>query len=1037
MNGEHDDHATSRSTSRDHNGVNPLAQLFDLATDLVLPFRPYPTMEWPLNDSQAPFWAQINTVATVLADVAQNFGAATREGKSGQRKDCYVMEYVYETVFQRFFAWAVSKAWQPKDDERSFWYRNGWANARAVLAMPLVIDLFHKMTAVIRQGNFGYRPSPTANWVYPHLADYSSSLYFPWILAKSDGLAEPQFDATQGDPAETALERCYYRSRRVTFDLWKLLRKGSSLRELVDRQKDNGQIIPMHELRDKFWQNSPYDHSCPFTIRAVASKEAGLNTVWGRPWKDDPVPSDEGLQSELIQEVFQNDLQRAVDFYAFIGAVPDAVTPLIKKILDLKLKSPVFGNTIEDGCRFMTHQRFGDFIRWRFLEERLRFVVDRQLWERRVFDPPLPRAWKDHRSADREEENPVFLPDFERRGIRSILTPEIQFAICIDEILDPLDGREPQTCFPKHCSLLESAKTNPPQNSMKECRDWLSTALDIFLEKPSGFEAKLEETRQFPSHNLLLMSNLEKLRQGPTGSSKHAEWIAKHDLKSLGVPDRNFFALGLLLAAVVPLPDTLTNKEKEGLLGHTKDYIRREIPGVWKPWAELIEVQELLQAPPLMMPSTHWAWLKEALPKAYGTKLLSDLANVTLEDVNLSDKWEPSFNDLRCEKYFAYRGLLGMNPTIFQSLAELGHGYNAFGLRLIAEEADAATSERLSDDYQDFAEFLGSYIVWKPQSENRLNGVGLRWEPRLDLWRKLRKESETPNRSEPFQDTELFQWMNDLERQKIMIRMLGRVVVERQQRLARRAIESQTGTYHQALAWSHEIGNFIKFMNRDYALKHEALYDLALGFIEVTMLCGTKSSTLPRLITQWRTATMRRVLNDAIDIAAQLAVLRAHRADPQAVKEKDKFKQECEKYYSRFMPPVVSDDLRNSLFPENLVVGKDALLLDPKITAFALFLLAAAYNAARHCDKDGGVKVSLDRGHIEVRNRLPSSEGFSIQSSGTSATLSLAVQAIWGVKWREAGGFFFDADFDERGDSWWVARCLLPFGFWSGGNDDA
>lgn len=795
MNGDHDDQATGRSMSRDHNGVNPLAQLFDLATDLVLPFKPYPTMEWPLDESFAPFRAQINKVAMVLADVAQNIGVANREGKSNQRKDCYVMEYVYETVFQRFFAWAVSKApRQPGDDASSFWYRNGWANARAVLAMPLVIDLFHEMAAVIRQGNFGYRPSPTADWVYPHLADYCRSLYFPWILAKSDGLAEPQYDATQGDPADAALERCCYRSRQVTFDLWKLLRKGFSLRELVDRQKDIGEIIPLHKLRDSFWRDFPYNHSCRFTIQAVASDVVGLNTVWARPWVDDPVPDDEGLQSELIQEVLQNDLPQAIDFAAFIKAVPDAVIPLINKIIeDIKLKSQAFGSTIEDGRRFLTRQRFGQFIRWRFLEERLRFVVDRQLWERRVFDPPLPRAWKENPGAIPEEENPVFLPDFERRGIRSILTPEIQFAICLDEILDPVDGRAPQTCFPKQCSLLESAKTNPPQNSMKECRGWLSMALDKFLDNPSGFEAELEETRQFPLHSLLLMSTLEKLRQDPIGSSKHAEWITKYEL-SRGVLNRNFFALGLLLAAVVPLPETLSDQEKLGLLGHTKNYIRGEMSAAWKPWAELIEVQDLLQAPPLMMPSTYWAWLKKALPKAYGEESLSDLADVTLDDVKLSDKWEPSSGDFRCEKYFAYRGLLGMNPAIFQSLAELGHGYNAFGVRLIAEEAEGASSERLSDDYQDFAEFLGSYIVWKSEDDTRLNGVDSRCEPRLDMWSKLLKEPGPFNRSECLQDPELSQWMNDLERQKIMVRMLGRVVVDRHQRIARqRVVERMAG----------------------------------------------------------------------------------------------------------------------------------------------------------------------------------------------------------------------------------------------------
>src|SRR5205085_8204883 len=65
---------------------------------------------------------------------------------------CYTNEYYLELIFQRFFAWVAYEA--APQTERLDWpthfqYRNAYANARAVLAMPLLVDLSRELGAIV------------------------------------------------------------------------------------------------------------------------------------------------------------------------------------------------------------------------------------------------------------------------------------------------------------------------------------------------------------------------------------------------------------------------------------------------------------------------------------------------------------------------------------------------------------------------------------------------------------------------------------------------------------------------------------------------------------------------------------------------------------------------------------------------------------------------------------------------------------------------------------------------------------------------
>jgi hypothetical protein len=221
-----------------------------------------------------------------------------------------------------------------------------------------------------------------------------------------------------------------------------------------------------------------------------------------------------------------------------------------------------------------------------------------------------------------------------------------------------------------------------------------------------------------------------------------------------------------------------------------------------------------------------------------------------------------------------------------------------------------------------------------------------------------------------------------------------------------------------AMAWAHEIGNFIKFMSEDYLQKYPHLYRTAQQYIEIVTMTAGKSDTVPSMLRGLLRGKIRDRMRAALMTAGELAVLRTYRGDPEndAVKERDRYEQTVEQYVKRF-------HVKEGLDKELVLNGNRESTY--AVIAFGQLLLASLYNAATHCDQNELITIEMSRDWISIKNPCPN-PSMTMAVNGTKETLRQAYRALWNG---EPPHGFQDFFFGPKDDAW-IAEGPLPEELW-------
>jgi len=477
--------------------VHPFPLLFDLAANLVSDVSGEPTssrnVSWPVDNNQEEFRfkGDIGKVRASLRDIAS-------PSRTTAQPQCYLAEYTLGLMFHRFFSWAAweaARGTELGEQEASFQYIDRFANARAVLGMPLGVQLLEDMQVTIPNGNFGYEPSKDAPWIYPHLDNYLSSFYYPWfpeIPQKERKVFHAQGIIT-GNPFEAALKRITLRSELVCRELWAILRRSSDLR--LSRQ-DDGVPIPLDKLQDRLDRKFTADSSFAFIRCAILSKGLGLGCVWDHSRRSSrdyhAVEKDDFLKAypQICGEV--NEL-KVVDqatneefFKRFIADVDQDPGFWLKDICQNGFNSdePEIELLPQEKLQGMLLGSSGvDYLAWRLLEERLRLLVDCLFLLQRREDPPVFARYHGPQK-------------FAFRGMNVVEVPEIRFNLWIEGISEhpehhiqrPLGHEQAD----EKCKAWELA--NP------QCQAWLQQARADWKNCGGQFGKKWD----YPQHALFV-----------------------------------------------------------------------------------------------------------------------------------------------------------------------------------------------------------------------------------------------------------------------------------------------------------------------------------------------------------------------------------------------------------------------------------------------------------------------------------------------------------------------------------------------------
>jgi hypothetical protein len=788
----------------------PLSLLFDLAATLAVPriSRYVPRLMWPdvkaaefrdlsklvgaprpqeCDQERWPFNAGADKVVTVVQAIA----SIRRPAEARELVLCYSTEYYLELLFQRFCAWAVYGSAAKEDREGNhthFHYRNAYANARAVLAMPLLVDLTRPIEAVVGQGNFGYKPSKDSAWIYPHLSHYLSAFYYPWV----PNLELP--DASRDCAAERALRR----TTAVCGELYPLLLRGEFLRPEQRAKRPETGFRLLDQLPSLFHSDKRAPVS-PFVYRAVMGTQLAPYLRRDEAWEFDA----EAVGRELHADNF---LKRLLDEYA--GPDDDApCAGLSQMLLQTCRKS------IEDalgrelgapaaGVLDLTAGRVKEFLRWRFLEERLRLINDRIFLTRRFYDPPLTRT--------------RFSSKFENLGLFAVEVPEIQFNLDVESL------NEPDRCGGR--------KDGAATRREEQREEWIKEAHRLYRESKRTFWAQ----GRFPYHALF---ETYVTRADPCAQQFDAFWMAlliSHIVPSVNYDkDRSSRSRGLFVERVREMCAQEWKRSPSEImpflpLTHILREKRRNGGG-----ADAAE--DLVR----------WEWLAGKLAKLLRQEFgHDDWERVTLEDVlggilNESRRagWPDPLEELgepdasaqadrarrrRFEKaqqeafeteergklFFSFEDFFGINTTIFRALADRDQARNFVTIRLIATER-ASTRTGASLDNQDHADFVGTYVVWQRGADGRLaSDGGGRYVPRHDAWKDAPPD-DVGARAQG--------WLAELHNQKLLIKNLGVSLLnherikeqERLNALVRKETARSTIAGIMARNMSHNIGSHV------------------------------------------------------------------------------------------------------------------------------------------------------------------------------------------------------------------------------------
>ncbi len=767
-----------------------LSVLFDLASTLAVPriSKHIPKLMWPaLNDEEL---AEIDTLAATIsknrlfecdherwpfqagadkvASVVKVIAALQANEDGTDLTICFAREYFLELAFQRFFASAVHEMARKfndksKFDSAHFHYRNAYANARSVLAMPLLVELARKTEVVVGQGNFGYKSSRDNPWVYPHLSHYLSAFYYPWI---------PNVELPKAH-ADSAIVRATQRSRHVCNELFTLLSEGDALRERLAGQSS----LELHQIKSLFESNPDNRISIsPFVSTAIT--RSGLLPFFEKVQKFDPT-------SPAFEEQVFNDLQVKQEVADYLVVPEGAQRSNYKKFLQICRRNLNVAlrrelNEEESGRDFLNFntEKLGEYLTWRFLEERLRLVTDRLLLHRRFYDPPLTRS--------------RFPSKFENLGLFAVEVPEVQFNLYVEEFNNGKIQSE------------ESGEAIPENQRQKECKVWLKNAHKVHRQN----NGDLWEQGRFPYHALF----------------ETYLWDEE--------PEKEFgaFWMALLISHLVPSinPDEeKVKKDRARFRERLKDQWKDQLSQI-RPFAPLLAILAQKKRAKKDHPDTYgedcelWLWLEKKLCKIFTPELGDSWTEITLEQVistvfdSVTPPWivpqdeterkirdvlrlEPSAEvrlteaamtppqNLREQEvnrlltrlkearereergllFFSYDAFFGINTTIFRAFTDLNFARNFVTIRLIATERGSMQAGR-SHEHQDHADFVGTYTVWrKGKSTKPLVGQSESYKPRHDAW----LEEQPTATSETGELTR--NWLSELHSLKLLIKNLG------------------------------------------------------------------------------------------------------------------------------------------------------------------------------------------------------------------------------------------------------------------------
>jgi hypothetical protein len=236
------------------------------------------------------------------------------------------------------------------------------------------------------------------------------------------------------------------------------------------------------------------------------------------------------------------------------------------------------------------------------------------------------------------------------------------------------------------------------------------------------------------------------------------------------------------------------------------------------------------------------------------------------------------------------------------------------------------------------------------------------------------------------------------------------------------AKERAQAAEQEAQAWSHEIGNFIRYLNWAYLENARHLYDLAQDFLEIGTRSAVKFQDLPALVKDWlegmKADTM---LDQAIELGAKFAVLRVYRGGTKGLNLSDIETEEGFNNKVKFFKTKFADfnlkEKRLRLTSQNGVKSIQ------RVASFAQFIIFALYSAARHSHQPESIEICLEKDWLEIKNRLTKPIVGNPPKGEVRAILHQAFQVLWESS-REN-----EFKCEPEGD-YWITAIPLPVNLW-------
>jgi hypothetical protein len=231
-----------------------------------------------------------------------------------------------------------------------------------------------------------------------------------------------------------------------------------------------------------------------------------------------------------------------------------------------------------------------------------------------------------------------------------------------------------------------------------------------------------------------------------------------------------------------------------------------------------------------------------------------------------------------------------------------------------------------------------------------------------------------------------------------------------------RAKERAKAAEMEAQAWSHEVGNFIRYLSWTDKNKSQHLYELTIDFLEIGTRATIKMTALPEVLKSWPKLSADKMILHSVDLGSRFAVLREYRGDHEAIKTVSGLEKTVDEYKARFAAPkIMASGLR-------FAATDRALGSYQQLGAFAQFIIFAFYSAARYSKMPSSIQVELRRDRLWVSNPISIPAQDDIPKSEVRAILHQAFRALWD---NTRDDFTYGPENDN-----WVTACYLPNSLW-------